>query len=72
MELGDDMKVKTDRNDAWIAYTMLFLVALKLAGFIQLGWWWIFMPIWIWIAVAIGIVIFAVLVVVFGGKRKDV
>lgn len=44
---------------------MILLAILKIAGIIDIGWIWVFLPIWWWwpIAAIIGIVMIGILIV---------
>ena len=44
---------------------MILLAILKIAGVINIGWIWVFLPIWWWwpIAAIIGIVMIGILIV---------
>lgn len=44
---------------------MILLAILKIAGVIDIGWIWVFLPIWWWwpIAAIIGIVMIGILIV---------
>ena len=44
---------------------MIILAILKIAGIINIGWIWVFLPIWWWwpIAAIIGIVMIGILIV---------
>ena len=44
---------------------MIVLAILKIAGIINIGWIWVFLPIWWWwpIAAIIGIVMIGILIV---------
>ena len=61
-----------NNSKAGIGFTGLLTIAfvvLKLTGVIAWSWWWVLSPVWITVAAVILCLIFALILMIVGGKK---